>query len=98
MDELVQIQDQFYILTTSSRVDDRTRVLKHGESFAVLDRFGEIAPVGMGELGLYHDGTRFLSRHGVRFADRRPMLLSSNLREDNATLTVHLTNPDLWRD
>ena len=29
-DELLQHQDKFYILATSSRTDDRTRVLKHG--------------------------------------------------------------------
>ena len=49
-DDLIQIQDQYYILASSSRVDDRTHVLKHGDSMAVLDRFGDIAPVGFGEL------------------------------------------------
>src|SRR5262245_33278276 len=95
LEDVVQIQDQFYILTTSSRVDDRTRVLKHGDTFAVFDRFGDIAQVGMGELGLYHEGTRFLSRFGVRLAGQRPLLLSSTVREDNTLLSVDLTNPDL---
>ena len=45
-DEVVSIDDQFYILATSSRADDRTRVLKHGDTFAVFDRFGDIQPVG----------------------------------------------------
>src|SRR2546426_9260610 len=60
--DIIRLQDQFYILATSSRVDDRTRVLKHGDTFAVFDRFGDMASVGMGELGPYHEGTRFVSR------------------------------------
>jgi len=94
-EELIQIQDQFYILASSSRVDDRTHVLKHGDTMAVLDRFGDVAPVGIGELGLYHDGTRFLSRLGLTVGWHRPLLLSSTTTRDNARLIVDLTNPDL---
>ncbi len=94
-DELLKHQDRFYILATSTRADDRTRVLKHGETFAVFDRFGDVQPVGLGEQGLYHDGTRFLSRLEVRLGGRRPLLLSSTVKEDNDLLAVDLTNPDL---
>jgi glycogen debranching enzyme len=92
--DVVQIENQFYILTTSARVDDRTRVLKHAETFALFDRFGDIAQVGMGELGIYHEGTRYLSRLSLRLGNDRPLLLSSAVREDNAMLSVDLTNPD----
>jgi glycogen debranching enzyme len=94
-DELLKHHDSFYILATSSRADDRTRVLKHGETFAVFDRFGDVQPVGLGEQGLYHDGTRFLSRLEVRMGGRRPLLLSSTVKQDNDLLAVDLTNPDL---
>jgi glycogen debranching enzyme len=94
-DEVLEIQQAHYILATSSRADDRTRVLKEGETFAVFDRFGDIQPVGLGEQGLYVNGTRFLSRLELRVGGRRPLLLSSNVREDNDVLTVDLTNPDL---
>ncbi len=50
--------------TTSSRrprTRPETRVLKHGETFGVFDGFGDIA-VGRRGQGLYHDGTRYLSR------------------------------------
>ncbi len=94
-DEVVKLQDAYYILATSTRADDRTRVLKHGETFAVFDRFGDVQPVGLGEQGLYHDGTRFLSRLEVRIGGRRPLLLSSTVKEDNDLLAVDLTNPDL---
>ena len=69
-------------------------MLKQGETFAVFDRYGNIQRVGLGEQGLYHQGTRFLSRLEFRLAGRRPLLLSSTIKEDNATLNVDLTNPD----
>jgi glycogen debranching enzyme len=86
--------EPFYILATSARPDDRTRVLKHGESFAVFDRAGAIRPVGLGELGLFHEGTRFLSAFEPLLEEQRPQLLSSTVRRDNVLIT-DLTNPDL---
>jgi len=62
LSDVIRVADRFYVLASSSRLDDRTQVLKDGETFAVLDRYGDIAPVGAGDLGLYHEGTRFLSR------------------------------------
>ncbi len=51
----------FRILADSSLADERTRVLKHGDTFGVFDHYGDIKPEGLGEEGLFHDGTRFLS-------------------------------------
>ncbi|HVZ86842.1 MAG TPA: amylo-alpha-1,6-glucosidase [Polyangia bacterium] len=94
-DEVLEHQDKFYIQATSSRADDRTRVLKQGNTFAVFDRFGDVQPVGLGEQGIYHDGTRFLSRLELRLGGRRPLLLSSTVKKENDLLTVDLSNPDL---
>jgi glycogen debranching enzyme len=96
--DLIRIEGQFYISASSSRVDDRTQVLKEGETFAVFDRFGDIAPVGIGDLGLFHEGTRFLSRLSLRVAGERPLILSSTVTDDNTRLIVNLTNPDLTVD
>jgi glycogen debranching enzyme len=98
LNDLIRVDDQFYILATSSLADDRTRVLKHGETFAVFDRYGDIQPLGLGEQGLYHEGTRFLSHLILRVGHNRPLLLSSTVRDDNAFLAVDLTNPDLTAD
>src|SRR5690242_20525489 len=95
MDEMIHFENQFYIPTTSSLVDDRTQVLKDGNMFAVFDRTGDIQPVGSGKHGLYQEGTRFLSTWGLRIYGRRPLLLSSALKEDNLLFTVDLTNPDI---
>lgn len=98
MEEIISVNDQFYILASSSMADNRTRVLKHGETFGVFDRYGDIQPVGHGTQGLYHEGTRFLSREELFLNNDRPMLLSSTIKEDNALLAVDLTNPDLYHE
>ena len=51
-DDVIRVNDQFYILSTSSMADDRTRVLKQGDTFAVFDRHGDMRPVGHGVQGL----------------------------------------------
>src|SRR5688572_22245103 len=98
IEEIIQVKDEFYILSTSSRVDDRTHVLKSGDTFAVFDRFGDFEQWGKGELGLYHQDTRFLSRLAVRLGTVRPLLLSSIVNRDNTQLTVDLANPAVLRD
>lgn len=94
VDETIRVADRWYVLATSSRTDDRTRVLKHGDMFAVFDRFGDVHPIGTGELGIYYEGTRFLSYFDLRLNGRRPMLLNSSVKQDNSLLTVDLTTPD----
>ena len=95
MDNLIRLNDEYYIATSSSRVDDRTRVLKHGDTFAVFDRFGDIQTFGQGEQGIYHEGTRFLSRLELLLGKQRPLLLNSVITERNTFFTMDLTNPDL---
>ncbi len=70
-------------------------MLKHGDTFAIFDQYGDIRPVGLGEEGLFHQGTRFLNRLTLRLNRCHPLLLSSTVREDNALLTVDLTNADV---
>ncbi|MBI2933338.1 MAG: amylo-alpha-1,6-glucosidase [Planctomycetes bacterium] len=94
VDELTSQEQFYYILATTSRVIDRVRVLKHADTFAVLDPSGDILPARQSGHGLYHDGTRFLSRMEMRLLDKRPFLLSSTVRQDNAMLAVDLTNTD----
>src|SRR4051812_48071059 len=94
VDDVIQVQDQYYILASSSLADDRTRVLKQGDTFAVFDKRGDIEPVGKTVHGLYNGDTRFLSQWILRLGKDRPLLLSSAVRNDNALLAVDLTNPD----
>ena len=96
--EVIRIRDEFYIRSSSPRVDVRTRVLKQGDTFAVFDRFGDIEAFGSRELGLYYQDTRFLSRLTLKLGKDRPLLLSSTVREDNAVMAVDATNPDVSRN
>lgn len=98
LEEVIQIRDEYYILSTSPRIDDRTQVLKQGDMFAVFDRFGDIEEFGTGELGVYYKDTRFLSRLTLELEQARPLLLSSTLKDDNMILAVDIMNPDIWRD
>src|SRR5690554_6130454 len=91
---IIEIENQYYILATSSFADNRTEVLKQGESFAILDPFGDIHQIGQGTQGLYHEGTRFLSQMELSIENQRPLLLSSTTSENNEMLAIDLTNPD----
>jgi glycogen debranching enzyme len=90
-------EDPYGIRAGASSGLDGARVLKHGETFAVLDKSGDVPSRAAATYGLFHLGTRFLSRFGLRLAGARPMLLSSAVSDDNI-LHIDLTNPDLTRD
>ena len=85
----------FFIPATVSLQERRPRTLKHADAFAVFDANGD-ARAGPGSPeGLYAHDTRYLSHFYLTVNGTRPMLLSSTLRDDNATLTCDLTNADL---
>jgi glycogen debranching enzyme len=90
--------DPHHVLAASGVTDDRTRVLKHGDTFAVFDHFGNIKHGGLGEEGLFHEGTRYLSYLLLVLDGRQPFFLGSTVRDENDQLSVALTNPDEIRD
>ena len=98
MDDVIEVQNQFYILARASRIGERTAVLQHGDTFALFDLFGDIGMFGPGEQGLYYRGTRHLSRFGLRLNGRRPLLLSARVNDDNELFGSDLTNPDFPTD
>jgi len=98
MPDTVRLGEPFYIVADTERTTAPLRVLKHGDSFAVFDQYGDIVPAEASEQGLYHDGTRFLSRLELLLSGKRPLLLSSTVSDDNAVFTADLTNPDVLRD
>ena len=87
----------FYIAARGA-LDHARRVLKHGDTFAVFDRFGDIGTLATGEDGVFHCDTRHLSRLEFKLNGLQPLLLGSNVRDDNVVLTVDLTNPDFYLD
>src|SRR5262252_6005637 len=85
----------FYIPATGPVTRPR-RTLKHDDIFIVLDSHGDIGASAGGSDGLFDCDTRFLSRLELRLHGTQPLLLGSNLRDDNTLLTVDLTNPDMY--
>ena len=94
MDEIGATQ-QYYIAAGSSPSDDRVRVLKYGNTFAVFNRYGDIEPLGLGEHGIFFRGTRHLSELVLTVWDSRPLLLSSTVKSDNFVFTADLANVDV---
>ncbi|HEX6442637.1 MAG TPA: amylo-alpha-1,6-glucosidase [Stellaceae bacterium] len=87
-------KSQFRIEATGAFREPRTRILKYGETFAVLNQFGDIVGDSGSPDGLYHQDTRFLSQLELRLNGDRPLLLSSNPAEDSSVLPVDLANTD----
>ena len=94
MTDIVRVKDEYYVRASSALADDRTRVLKYGDTFAVFNRYGDIEAFGPSQFGLFHAESRHLSRFTMRVNQQQPLLLSSTIREDNAFLSVDLTNLD----
>ena len=87
----------FYIPATGTATRPR-RMLKSGDTFAVVDTNGDIgASTGEAD-GLFRNDTRFLSHLELLVNGQPPLLLGSNLRDDNSLLSIDLTNPDFYVD
>ena len=87
----------FYIPGTGSSTRPR-RTLKHGDCFVVLDSHADIGATPGGPDGIFFCDTRYLSHLEMLLNGQQPLLLGSNVRDDNSILTVDLTNPDIYFD
>jgi glycogen debranching enzyme len=96
--EVIRPQEHYYILATESAPPEQSLVLKGGDTFAVLNRFGDIDSSSRHEDGIYRGGTRFASCLRLLLISGRPLLLSSTVREDNVVVVADLTNPDIYFD
>jgi glycogen debranching enzyme len=90
-------EDAFYIAATQSASRPRCS-LKCNDTFIVLDTHGDMGAASGGTDGLFSHDTRFLSQLQLLINGAQPLLLGSNLRDDNAALVVDLTNPDVFAD
>src|SRR4029079_15944092 len=88
-------ESPFYIPMTGPATRPR-RSLKHDDTFIVVDSHGDIGASPGGSDGLFHADTRFLSHLELRLHGAQPLLLGSNVRDDNTLLAIDLTNPDLY--
>lgn len=94
----ITIKTDYYVATGWPPVEERVRVLKYGQMFAVFDRYGNVRASGLGEHGIYYKGTRYLSRLMLSMGDIPPLFLSSCVRADNALFSADLTNLDIFSE
>lgn len=92
-----EVLPPYHIEAQTSLTERPLRSLKFGESFGVLDAYGDIG-VEPGPEGLYFQDTRYLSRLELTVEDQRPMMLSSVMQDDNGALSVDMTTPDIRLD
>jgi glycogen debranching enzyme len=93
-----EVTSLFYIPAATALPERRLRALKHGDTFALFNHYGDIVPFRGAPDGIYHQDTRYLSHLELRLNGQWPLLLSSTVHDDNAVLAVDLTNPDLFAD
>src|SRR3954471_4282595 len=81
-------ESPFYIPMTGPAARPR-RSLKHDDTVIVLDSHGDIGASAAEPDGLFNCDTRYLARLELVLDDvQQPLLLGSNLRDDNSALTV----------
>jgi glycogen debranching enzyme len=86
-----------YLIPASTSLHElRPRTLKHGDVFGLFDHNGDAREGPGSPEGVFFRDTRYLSRFCLQIDGRRPVLLSSTPRDDNASLTFDLTNPDFY--
>ena len=88
----------FAVSASVSLSELKPLVLKQGNAFGVFDSKGDAIFRPGGTEGVYYCDTRHLSHFAITLNERRPIVLSSTLRDDNTTLTCDLANPDLIED
>lgn len=93
--DTIVVAGEYYIRASAQNVIHQRVSIKHGDSFVLSDRRGDL-PSGPGlETGFYVGGTRHLSVLEVRLEGEKPPLLASSLADDDVTLTAVQTNPDI---
>ncbi len=71
------------------------KVLKDGDTFAVLDLEANCGKGASSVEGIYFRDMRVISRWILTIGKLSPLVLSSSVHDDNSALTVTLSNPDM---
>lgn len=91
--EMIQTGDVFHTSPESVNSNEESFVFNHSNTFGLFDRMGNILPQGKMVQGIYHNGTRFISKLVLLINGEKPLLLSSSIKEDNDTFSIDLANP-----
>jgi glycogen debranching enzyme len=90
--------DPIITLATSSLTEEKTYILKHANTFAMFNKYGDILQYKNSAQGIFYEGTRFVSDFQLKIEGTLPLFLSSNLKERNEMFLVDLTNSDIVED
>lgn len=74
-----------------------THAIKHGDTFAVFDLFGDVDEIrgANAHCCLYHYDTEFLSLFALSVDNERPAIVGSTISDDSAVITVDLICRDV---
>jgi len=89
-------QETPFYIPASGSISRPRRTLKANDTFAVVDSHGDIGASSGDPDGVFNNDTRYLSRLELTINDLEPLLLGSNVRDDNTMLAADLTNPDIY--
>ena len=92
--EEVRPEDEYYLLASASAQRRPQFLLNHAESFAIFDLAGDIPLARREAYGLFHCGTRFLSRYELRLNGQLPLLLSTTTTHEGSGVATYLSNAD----
>jgi glycogen debranching enzyme len=96
--EAIHLNEEYYLLASAFLQRRPQVLLSHAESFSIYDIAGDIPRATLQSYGLFHGGTRFLSRYELRVNGQWPFVLSTVPTHNGSVLTTYLTNPDEVRD
>ncbi|MEZ4520513.1 MAG: glycogen debranching N-terminal domain-containing protein [Thermomicrobiales bacterium] len=83
---------------TETPVAEGGHTLQRNRTFLRTAPDGRVDATRLGDTGLFHRGTRFLSGLELKVSGVSPNLLDAGVDDDNLTLVVDLANPDLDSD
>jgi glycogen debranching enzyme len=92
--EHVHPEEEYYLLASASAQRRPQFLLNHAESFAIFDLDGDIPLARREAYGLFHYGTRFLSRYELRLNGQLPLLLSTTTTHEGSGVVTYLSNAD----
>lgn len=96
--ETIHLNEEYYLLASTLAQRQPQVLLSQANSFAIYDAAGDIPRAALQSYGLFHDGTRFLSRYELRVNGQWPLVLSTVSTHDGSALTTYITNPDEVRE
>src|SRR5262249_4985347 len=87
--ERIRLGDEYYLLASSLASRRPQVLLNHADSFAIFDLAGDIPVASTEPYGLFHRGTRFLSRFELRLNREFPILLSTAPADEGSALVTY---------